>query len=80
MTSDWQSSGSQVAVEWHWIGDRLVERLSSGSQVSVEWQLSDTPPVVKWHQIGSQVEVKWQSSVTPLVVEWHYSGIRLADQ
>ena len=69
-----------MAVEWHWIGDRLVERLSSGSQVSAEWQLSDTPLVVKWHQIGSQVEVKWQSSVTPLVVEWHYSGIRLADQ
>ena len=69
-----------MAVEWHWIGDRLVERLSSGSQVSAEWQLSDTPLVVKWYQIGSQVEVKWQSSVTPLVVEWHYSGIRLADQ
>ena len=69
-----------MAVQWHWIGDRLVERLSSGSQVSVEWQLSDTPLGVKWHQIGSQVEVKWQSSVTPLVVEWHYSGIRLADQ
>ena len=69
-----------MAVEWHWIGGRLVERLSSGSQVAAEWQLSDTPLVVKWHQIGSQVEVKWQSSVTPLVVEWHYSGIRLADQ
>ena len=69
MASDWQSSGSQVAVEWHWIGDRLVERLSSGSQVASEWQLSDTPLAVKWHRIGSHVEVKWQSSGTTVVVK-----------
>ena len=57
-----------MAVKWHWIGDRLVERLSSDSQVANEWQLNDTPLAVKWHQIGSQVKVKWES-ILPLVLD-----------
>ena len=47
MASDWQSSGSQVAVKWHWIGNRLVDRLSSA---------------IEWHYIGGQVALDWQSS------------------
>ena len=64
----WHFIGSLVVVKGHWIGNRLVNRLSSA---------------IEWHYIGSQVALDWQSSGIGVVrllilVEWQSSDNTVA--